>query len=48
MCELLWNDPEESIKGYKENTRGFGKMFGPDVFKQFLQNNNLNKMVRAH
>ncbi|EGR29418.1 serine threonine-protein phosphatase 4 catalytic subunit, putative [Ichthyophthirius multifiliis] len=48
MCELLWNDPEENTKGFKENQRGHGKTFGQDVFNQFLQINNLNKMIRAH
>jgi hypothetical protein len=33
MCELLWNDPEENIKGFKENSRGYGKVFGLDVFR---------------
>ena len=34
MCELLWNDPSEGeLKGYKENERGIGKVFGEDIFK---------------
>jgi diadenosine tetraphosphatase ApaH/serine/threonine PP2A family protein phosphatase len=29
MCELLWNDPNESdLKGFGESKRGVGKEFG--------------------
>ena len=29
MCQLLWKDPsEDELKGYKENARGIGKVFG--------------------
>jgi hypothetical protein len=32
MCQLLWNDPsEDELKGYKENARGIGKVFGVDI-----------------
>ncbi|KAL4460392.1 hypothetical protein ABPG74_000143 [Tetrahymena malaccensis] len=48
MCELLWNDPDEENNGFKENQRGTGKTFGQDVFKSFMHQNNLNKLVRAH
>jgi hypothetical protein len=29
MCELLWNDPDEvDLKGFTDNKRGVGKVFG--------------------
>lgn len=31
MCEILWNDPsDDDSKGFKENERGVGKVFGED------------------
>jgi hypothetical protein len=29
MCEILWNDPaDDELKGFKDNERGVGKVFG--------------------
>lgn len=49
MCELLWNDPDDNeLKGFKESERGVGKYFGEDAFEQFIHQNNLNNVIRAH
>jgi diadenosine tetraphosphatase ApaH/serine/threonine PP2A family protein phosphatase len=49
MCELLWNDPEEDqVMGWKESSRGVGKLFGHDPFNDFMLANNLTSVVRAH
>ncbi|KRX08865.1 hypothetical protein PPERSA_08969 [Pseudocohnilembus persalinus] len=49
LCELLWNDPEEDLQqGFKLNPRGCGKVFGQDVAKQFLEQNNVTKILRSH
>ncbi|MHA1731160.1 MAG: metallophosphoesterase [Promethearchaeota archaeon] len=48
--ELLWNDPSENRNGFKNNWgRGPGtKVYGRDVFDDFLARNNLKGMIRGH
>eukprot|EP00245_Coleochaete_scutata_P007829 TRINITY_DN2360_c0_g1_i1.p1 TRINITY_DN2360_c0_g1~~TRINITY_DN2360_c0_g1_i1.p1 ORF type:complete len:506 (-),score=107.70 TRINITY_DN2360_c0_g1_i1:133-1590(-) len=47
MCELLWSDPQ-SGPGRSPSKRGVGVAFGADVTKRFLQENNLDMIVRSH
>ena len=47
MCELLWSDPS-SINGRHPSNRGVAITFGPDVAKNFLKSNKLQKLVRSH
>ncbi|XP_031390771.1 serine/threonine-protein phosphatase 5 isoform X3 [Punica granatum] len=47
MCELLWSDPQP-IPGRGPSKRGVGLSFGADVTKRFLQENNLDLVVRSH
>ncbi|XP_028778504.1 serine/threonine-protein phosphatase 5-like isoform X3 [Neltuma alba] len=47
MCELLWSDPQP-LPGRGPSKRGVGLSFGPDVTKSFLQENNLELVVRSH
>ncbi|KAJ7963877.1 Serine/threonine-protein phosphatase [Quillaja saponaria] len=47
MCELLWSDPQR-IPGRGPSKRGVGLSFGADVTKRFLQENNLDLVVRSH
>ncbi|KAI9913946.1 hypothetical protein PsorP6_005909 [Peronosclerospora sorghi] len=47
MRDLLWSDPKPS-KGYEENKRGAGTIFGPDVVHKFLVKNKLALVVRSH
>lgn len=47
MCELLWSDPA-TMAGRSPSKRGVGVAFGPDVTKQFLQDNGLQLLVRSH
>ena len=47
MCELLWSDPS-SINGRRPSNRGVAITFGPDVVKNFLKINNLQKLIRSH
>ena len=47
MCELLWSDPS-NINGRHPSNRGVAITFGPDVVKNFLNNNKLIKLVRSH
>lgn len=47
MCEILWSDPQP-FPGRGPSKRGVGLSFGPDVTKRFLQDNNLELLVRSH
>ncbi|BAT88976.1 hypothetical protein LR48_Vigan09g090400 [Vigna angularis] len=47
MCEILWSDPQP-LPGRGPSKRGVGLSFGPDVTEQFLQENNLDLVVRSH
>lgn len=47
MCEVLWSDPHP-LPGRRPSQRGIGVAFGPDVSKEFLENNNLDLLVRSH
>ncbi|GMG98495.1 hypothetical protein Nepgr_000335 [Nepenthes gracilis] len=47
MCELLWSDPQP-FPGRGPSKRGVGLSFGADVTKRFLQDNNLDLVVRSH
>ncbi|MQL85986.1 hypothetical protein Taro_018521 [Colocasia esculenta] len=47
MCELLWSDPQP-LPGRGPSKRGVGLSFGGDVTKRFLNENNLELVVRSH
>uniref|UniRef100_A0A1J3HMB1 Serine/threonine-protein phosphatase 5 n=1 Tax=Noccaea caerulescens TaxID=107243 RepID=A0A1J3HMB1_NOCCA len=47
MCELLWSDPQP-LPGRGPSKRGVGLSFGGDVTKRFLDDNNLELLVRSH
>lgn len=47
MCELLWSDPSK-INGRHPSNRGVAITFGPDVVKNFLEENKLQKLIRSH
>ncbi|XP_057536300.1 serine/threonine-protein phosphatase 5 isoform X2 [Amaranthus tricolor] len=47
MCEVLWSDPQH-LPGRGPSKRGVGLSFGPDVTERFLQDNNLDLVVRSH
>jgi len=46
--EILWNDPEEDIKGTYPSPRGAGKLFGEDVTTKLLKMFNVNFLIRGH
>lgn len=47
MCEMLWSDPKPA-EGRGPSQRGVGVGFGPDVTRNFLQDNKLDLLVRSH
>ena len=48
MCDLLWSDPDPVISGWGENDRGVSYVFGADIVTQFLEDQDLDLLVRAH
>ena len=48
LCDLLWSDPDANTKGWGENDRGVSFVFGPDVVTNFLEEHELDLLVRAH
>ncbi|XP_070186361.1 serine/threonine-protein phosphatase 2A catalytic subunit beta isoform-like [Littorina saxatilis] len=47
ISDLLWSDPED-MQGWGTSERGAGYVFGADVSKTFLHDNNLAMVSRAH
>ena len=48
MCDLLWSDPDGGITGWASNDRGVSYVFGIDVVNKFLDQHDLDLIVRAH
>jgi serine/threonine-protein phosphatase PP1 catalytic subunit len=49
LCDLLWSDPEASIDMWQPNEdRGISFQFGAKALKVFMQQNDLQLVVRAH
>lgn len=47
MCDLLWSDPDEKL-GWTLSNRGAGYTFGADKSLEFIHENNLKFICRAH
>ena len=48
LCDLLWSDPSATSSGWGENDRGVSYVFGADVVASFLEQLDLDLIVRAH
>ncbi|KAF7293915.1 Serine/threonine-protein phosphatase [Mycena chlorophos] len=48
LSDLLWSDPDNTVRGWGENDRGVSFTFGPDVVSRFLQKHNMDLIVRGH
>ncbi|KAJ3452999.1 serine/threonine-protein phosphatase pp2a-like ppg1 [Anaeramoeba flamelloides] len=46
--DLIWSDPDETIKNWKISPRGSGYLFGEDSAKKFLDKNDLEMIIRSH
>jgi diadenosine tetraphosphatase ApaH/serine/threonine PP2A family protein phosphatase len=46
--EMLWNDPNEMIRGLHASPRGAGKLFGQDITERVLNNFSVKILVRGH
>lgn len=47
MADMLWSDPAKE-NGRHPSKRGISIAFGPDVAHKFLNENNLNILIRSH
>ncbi|MBN3319132.1 PPP5 phosphatase, partial [Atractosteus spatula] len=47
MCDLLWSDPQPQ-DGRSVSKRGVSCQFGPDVTRRFLEQNQLDYIIRSH
>lgn len=48
LCDLLWSDPDVSVKAWGKNDRGVSVTFSPSVIEGFLDKHDLDLVVRAH
>lgn len=48
LCDLLWADPEDEVKGFLESDRGVSYLFGEDIVNDFLDMVDMDLIVRAH
>ncbi|XP_044469934.1 serine/threonine-protein phosphatase PP1 isozyme 2-like isoform X2 [Mangifera indica] len=48
LCDLLWSDPGQDVKGWGMNDRGVSYTFGPDAVSDFLMKHDMDLVCRAH
>lgn len=46
--DLMWSDPTNGSAYFVKNPRGHGCNFGVNANAEFLKNNNLRRIIRAH
>ncbi len=46
--ELLWNDPDELVRGASPSPRGAGNLFGKTITQEVLQKLNAKILIRGH
>lgn len=48
ICDILWSDPSPDIVTWDDNEWGVSYVFGSNVVEQFLKENELDLICRAH
>ncbi|ONK63337.1 uncharacterized protein A4U43_C07F14010 [Asparagus officinalis] len=48
LCDLLWSDPDSKIEGWGLSDRGVSCTFGADKLVEFLDENDIDLLCRAH
>lgn len=48
LCDLLWSDPDQECVGWEESERGVSYVFGANIVKKFLKDNDMDLVCRAH
>ena len=47
FCDLVWSDPEDVVT-WSTSPRGAGWLFGANVTHEFMEENRLDLICRAH
>ena len=48
LCDTTWSDPDPKVTGFVPSDRGSGYLFGKDVVDKFVEENNIDVIIRAH
>ncbi|CAF0953055.1 unnamed protein product [Adineta steineri] len=48
LCDLLWSDPDNDVKGWSESNTGISLRYGADIANEFLNRYNMDLICRAH
>ncbi|OHS95476.1 Ser/Thr protein phosphatase [Tritrichomonas foetus] len=48
IADLVWSDPDNTIRTYEENSRGTGVLYGTEAIAAFLKANKLKVIIRGH
>ena len=48
VCDLLWSDPKSGVESFNENNRGVSVIYGEPALEQFMNNTNIDFVVRSH
>ena len=48
IADMLWSDPSPTVDNFQMSDRGVGYLFGAYPLTKFLDNNNLELLVRSH
>ena len=48
IADLVWNDPDEDVRGWEENERGCGYVFGHKQLEECLEKHDLDLICRGH
>ncbi|MDR3547451.1 MAG: metallophosphoesterase [Candidatus Pacebacteria bacterium] len=48
ICDLVWSDPDITVKKWSYNDRGISVTFGEPQVEQFLKANDFDLICRAH
>ena len=46
--DLMWSDPSPNVEYYAPSMRGNGHLFGRNAVKNFILDNNIKYIIRAH
>ncbi|EGT52801.1 hypothetical protein CAEBREN_00302 [Caenorhabditis brenneri] len=46
--DILWSDPDTTIDGFDDSTRGVGQVFGEEALKEVMERMGVELIVRAH
>lgn len=48
LSDIMWSDPATTTETFSQSRRGSGRLFGVGAINNFLTENHLTKIIRAH